>query len=218
MILPHQGSMTAVEFFKELHSLQQQISVTKGPGDSLGLPEGFQRTIQMIKECHEKSRKLIFIGNGGSAGIASHQAVDYWKNGKIKAITFNDASLLSCISNDYGYHRVFAEPIRQFADPGDMLIAISSSGRSRNILEAVQEARECDCKIITLSGFDSDNPLRAKGEMNFYVPSHSYGHVEVSHLCILHAMLDEIIGFSKENTSTNQELFFSQKLTKQMRP
>ncbi len=191
--LPHRKSHTAVDFLRDLHQLQWQINVTTSNQESIDLEVGFKQTICLIKQCSEKSKKLMFIGNGGSAGIASHQAVDYWKNGKIKAIAFNDASLLTCISNDYGYHRVFAEPIKQFADPGDLLIAISSSGRSRNILEAVEAARDSKCTIVTLSGFDETNPLRSKGEINFYVPSYSYGHVEVSHLCILHAMLDEMM-------------------------
>lgn len=193
--LPHHKSYTAVDFLRDLHELHGQISVMACDQESLGIEIGFKRTIDLIKQCSQKSKKLIFIGNGGSAGIASHQAVDYWKNGKIKAITFNDASLLSCISNDYGYHRVFAEPIKQFAEPGDLLIAISSSGRSRNILEAVEAARDSKCVVVTLSGFDKTNPLRSKGDINFYVPSYSYGHVEVSHLTILHAMLDEIMFF-----------------------
>lgn len=189
----HQKSLTAVEFFKDLHEIQDQMRVTTGSGESIELAEGFQGAIALIKDCARKGKKLIFIGNGGSAGIASHQAVDYWKNGGIKAITFNDSSLLTCISNDYGYHRVFAEPVRQFAEAGDILIAISSSGSSENILQAVQSARDLETRVMTLSGFDSTNPLRTKGDLNFYVPSYSYGHVEVSHLCILHAILDEIM-------------------------
>ncbi len=203
MTLPHHKSRTAIDFLRDLHELQWQISVMVSDQESVGLETGFKHTIHLIKQCSQKSKKLIFIGNGGSAGIASHQAVDYWKNGKIKAIAFNDASLLSCISNDYGYHRVFAEPIKQFADPGDILIAISSSGRSRNILEAVEAARDSKCAVVTLSGFDQTNPLRSKGNINFYVPSYSYGHVEVSHLCILHAMLDEIMFFS--DTAENEK-------------
>lgn len=201
--LPHHKSRTAVDFLKDLHELQWQIRVTASNPEPIGLEIGFERTIDIIKQCSQKSKKLIFIGNGGSAGIASHQAVDYWKNGKIKAIAFNDASLLSCISNDYGYHRVFAEPIKQFAEPDDLLIAISSSGRSRNIIEAVEEARDSRCVVVTLSGFDENNPLRSKGDINFYVPSYSYGHVEVSHLCILHAMLDEIM-FSSDSADNEK--------------
>lgn len=189
-----QKEYSAVTFLRELSALQWQTKVTfLYPEDPLSFEEGLKRTIRLIRECSQKTRKLIFIGNGGSAGIASHQAVDYWKNGKMKAITFNDASLLTCISNDYGYEQVFAEPIRKFADPDDLLIAISSSGRSKNILKAVEAARQSQCKVVTLSGFDEANPLRRTGDLNFYVPSHSYGHVEVLHLCILHSMLDEII-------------------------
>jgi len=88
---------------------------------------------------------------------------------------------------------VFEKPVEMFADEGDVLIAISSSGRSSNILAAVDRARQKACAIVTLSGFDSDNPLRRKGDVNFYVPSHSYGFVEISHLVLCHYIADQIM-------------------------
>lgn len=183
----------ASSFLKTLTTVQSGISVTRRDGRALDLEEGLAKGIAMMQHCARSRHKLIFIGNGGSAGIASHQAVDYWKNGGIEAIAFNDASLLTCIGNDYGYDRVFAEPIRRFAKPGDLLIAISSSGRSPNILRAVEAADDMRCGALTLSGFDATNALRGLGELNFHVPSHAYGIVEVTHLSLLHAMLDDLI-------------------------
>ena len=121
------------------------------------------------------------------------KALDYWKNGNLKAMAFNDTSLLTCISNDYGYERVFAEPIKRFMDSKDLLVAISSSGKSPNILQGVKAARDQQAHVLTLSGFDESNPLRSLGDLNFYVRSHSYGIVEISHLTLLHAMLEEIM-------------------------
>ena len=184
---------TATQFLKILAAIQSAIDVTARDGRALTLEEGLAQGIAMIEQCARNAQKLIFIGNGGSAGIASHQAVDYWKNGGVEAIAFNDASLLTCIGNDYGYDRVFAEPIRRFAKPGDLLIAISSSGRSPNILRAVETADAMGCSALTLSGFDADNGLRRLGGLNFYVPSYAYGIVEITHLSLLHAMLDERI-------------------------
>ncbi len=157
------------------------------------LERGLTAALDLMKRCDAAGGKLMFIGNGGSAAIASHQAVDYWKNGGLRAMAFNDASLLTCISNDYGYERVFSEPIRKFAQAGDLLVAISSSGRSPNIVGAADAARDTKCSIITLSGFDPNNPLRSKGDLNFHIPSHSYGLVEITHLSLLHAMLEEIM-------------------------
>ena len=120
-------------------------------------------------------------------------STDYWKNGGIRAIAFNDSSLLTCISNDYGYKHVFEKPIEMFAEKGDILIAISSSGKSENILRGVQAARTSQCKVITFSGFKNDNPLRSMGDYNFYVPSPAYGPVEIIHLSICHCICDAII-------------------------
>ena len=187
----------AMEFLQALSAIQGQIEVTTREGASVALAEGLARGIGLIEACATRGRKLMFVGNGGSAAIASHQAVDYWKNGGVKAVAFNDPSFLKCLSNDYGYERVFAEPIQGFADSGDLLIAISSSGRSANILQAAEAARQRGCEVLTLSGFDATNPLRTQGSLNFYIPSHGYGVVEVTHLTLLHAMLDELMARRK---------------------
>jgi D-sedoheptulose 7-phosphate isomerase len=149
--------------------------------------------VDLLKNARKTNNKLIFIGNGGSAGISSHMAIDYWKNGKIRAICFNEGALLTCVSNDFGYSKVFEEPLKMFADKGDVLVAISSSGQSENILNAVKAANELECRIITLSGFSSENPLRFMGDFNIYVSSHSYGFVELAHQIILHMILDFIV-------------------------
>jgi D-sedoheptulose 7-phosphate isomerase len=135
----------------------------------------------------------MFIGNGASAAISSHMAADFSKNGNMRAMAFNDAPLLTAVSNDLGYQYVFERPLTMFADEGDVLFAISSSGRSENILRGVQVARAKGCMIITLSGFETDNPLCTLGEMNFYVPSLNYGPVEVIHHSICHSILDVIM-------------------------
>lgn len=135
----------------------------------------------------------MFIGNGGSASIASHMAIDFWKNSGIKAVSFNDSSQLTCLSNDFGYEYVFEKPIEMFAENGDVLIAISSSGRSRNILRGVKAARRKRCRIITMSGFKKNNPLRKIGDLNYYAPSDSYGFVEIIHGAICHLFADHTI-------------------------
>lgn len=138
----------------------------------------------------KKDNKIIFIGNGGSAAIASHMAEDYSKNGNLRSITFNDAALLTCYANDFGYENVFSEAIKTYADEGDILVAISSSGKSINILNACKAAKELGLYVVTLSGFSDVNPLRQLGDLNFYVSAYQYGFVEISHLAILHAALD----------------------------
>jgi D-sedoheptulose 7-phosphate isomerase len=102
--------------------------------------------------------------------------------------------MLTCVGNDLGFEQVFAKQIELYARPGDLLIAISSSGRSANILNAVNAARAGKCTIVTFSGFAANNPLRSLGDLNFYLPSDRYGFVEIGHLTICHAILDFLCG------------------------
>ncbi|MBI3306828.1 MAG: SIS domain-containing protein [Candidatus Omnitrophica bacterium] len=157
------------------------------------LTAALKLSLKEIYSTKSTGGKVIYLGNGGSASIASHQAVDLWKNGGIRAIAFNDSSLLTCVANDYGYEHVFEKPIEMFADQSDLLIAISSSGASQNILRAVDTAKAKGCFVITMSGFRTDNPLRTKGNLNFYIPSRSYGFVEISHLTLCHYLADRIM-------------------------
>lgn len=115
-------------------------------------------------------------------------------------MAFNDIALLTAVSNDFGYQHVFEKPITMFAEPEDILFAISSSGRSENILRGVQAARQKGCSVISLSGFDNDNPLRSLGELNFYVPWPRYGPVEVIHHSICHGILDVIMTKRRKST------------------
>lgn len=181
-------------YFNDLGGVFSEIAVTNGRNETISFQKGIFDAVKIITSQIERGRKLVFIGNGGSASIASHMAIDFWKNGGMKAICFNDSAQLTCIGNDYGYEYVFEKPIRMFAGDGDVLVAISSSGRSQNILNAVGAAKEVSCKIITMSGFKVDNPLRNIGsDLNFYVPSLSYGIVEIAHLSLCHCMVDLIV-------------------------
>lgn len=177
----------------EFLGLADSISVTDRKNKEMDFNKGILTAIDEVKKCFKNKKKVIFIGNGGSAGIASHMAVDFWKNGGIKAVSFNDPSLLTCLANDYGYEFVFQKPINMFAEKGDVLFAISSSGRSKNILNGAAEAKKKGCSVITLSGFSKDNPLSKEGIINFYVPAPGYGYVEVLHQYICHFILDAVI-------------------------
>lgn len=182
-------------YLKGLGEVLLKIETTAPSQKSFDLNHGMEEAVQMILKQAKQGKKIIFIGNGGSAAIASHQSVDYWKNGGIRAIAFNDVSLLTCIGNDYGYPFVFEKPIEMFADAGDLLIAISSSGKSDNILNGARMARKKGCPVITMSGFKPDNPLRSLGDLNFYVPAPTgaYGFVEIAHLTLCHCFIDNII-------------------------
>jgi len=183
----------AETYYNDLLIFMNSIRVTNKKGDSFNLYQGIELVGNLILDQTASGRKMIFIGNGASAAISSHMSTDFWKNGGIRAIAFNDSSVLTCIGNDYGYKYVFGKPIEMFADEGDVLIAISSSGRSENILCGVEAASVKRCKIVTLSGFSGDNPLSSMGDINFYVPANAYGPVEILHHSICHCVLDTIM-------------------------
>ncbi len=184
-------------YFSELGGLFLKTQVTDKDNKAIDFSDAVEKAINLIVNQTSNGNKVIFIGNGGSASIASHQAIDFFKNGGMRAIAFNDSSLLTCLSNDFGYQYVFEKPIEMFADKGDVLVAISSSGKSENILRGADAAKNKGCHVITMSGFKSDNPLRSKGELNFYVPSDSYGYVEITHLTLCHCMVDTIVDRKK---------------------
>lgn len=169
--------------------LHGAIATTEG-GAALTLDAAFERIAAEARRSHARGSKLIFIGNGGSAGIASHLAIDFSKNGNLRALAFNDGPALTCLANDFGYEQVFAKQIEMHGQDGDMLVAISSSGRSANILNGVAAAREAGMFVATLSGFAADNPLRRRGDVNMYIADGEYGFVEVGHLALCHAILD----------------------------
>lgn len=181
------------DYMSKLCNFLESVLSTDMHGKRYELDEAIEKSIHAIIDRSRSGGKVIFIGNGASASIASHMAVDFWKNGGIRAISFNDSALLTCISNDYGYEHVFEKPIEMFAGAEDLLIAISSSGKSENIIRAALAARKRKTKVITLSGFNRDNPLRKLGDINFYVPAKEYGYVEVIHHFICHCMGDMII-------------------------
>ena len=149
---------------------------------------------EMIASTSQDGGKTIIVGNGGSAAIASHVSVDLTKNANIRAINFNEADLLTCFSNDYGYERWVEKAIEFYADSEDLLILISSSGTSKNIIGGGRRAKSIGLKVITFSGFSSDNPLRQLGDINFWVESKAYNTIEMTHSIWLLAIVDQIIG------------------------
>lgn len=183
-----------IAYFEALKCFLDKVSVTGKNGKTHKFKEAIDKSMQLIVKQTASGGKLIFIGNGGSASIASHMATDFCKNAGIRAMVFNDSSLITCISNDYGYKHVFEKPIEMFADRDDILFAISSSGKSENILRGVSSAKKRGAKVITFSGFDKNNPLRKLGNINFYVPVKHYGYVEIAHLSICHCLVDAFIG------------------------
>lgn len=186
------------DYFSTLASTIAGAQATRRDGSALAIEACYDELTRTVRDTHNAGNKLMFIGNGGSAGIASHCAIDYSKNGGIRSTAFNDGAALTCLANDLGYEQVFAKQIDLHARSGDLLVAISSSGQSPNILNAAKLAHDRGCKVLSLSGFKPNNPLRSLGDWNLYVESSNYGFVEISHLALIHAILDLEMGWKKQ--------------------
>ena len=137
--------------------------------------------------------KVIVVGNGGSAAMASHVTVDLTKAAGVRAVNFNEADLITCFANDYGYEHWVEKALESYADSKDLIVLVSSSGTSKNIINAALKARAMKLKIITLSGFSADNPLRKLGDINFWADSNQYNIVEMTHHVWLLAIVDKFI-------------------------
>jgi len=144
----------------------------------------------------KKNRKKILIfGNGGSAAIASHFSVDLTKNAKIRCTNYNESDLITCFSNDFGYERWVEMAIKYYGNKGDVLIVISSSGKSKNMINACIAARKKKfSKIITLTGHLVNNPVKKLGDINLWVNSKAYNYVENIHQFWLLSLVDLVIG------------------------
>ena len=143
----------------------------------------------------KRNGKVLIFGNGGSAAIASHVSVDLTKNAKLRTVNFNEADLITCFSNDYGYERWVEKAVDFYSDKDDVLILISSSGQSKNMLNACKAAKSRKIsKIITFTGHDKNNPLSKLGDINFWINSKAYNYVENIHQIWLLTIVDLIIG------------------------
>lgn len=135
----------------------------------------------------DRKTRYWLIGNGGSAAVAQHIATDLVKQSYM-AVALTNPAVLTMVGNDDGYAYSFSQQTGLMCGKDDVLIAISSSGRSQNILNACRQAKHNGAQIITLTGMQPDNPLRSP--QGFYVPSKNYGIVEIAHLAILHSIVN----------------------------
>jgi len=182
-------------YIQDLYRVFNQTKVTDLEGKELNLADALVGSAEKITKASLLGNKTIFIGNGGSAAVASHKALDYWFTGKVRGVSFSDHANLTCVSNDFGYQNVFAKQIEMFADKGDILFAISSSGNSENIVLAVEAARHRGCLIFTFSGFKETNRLRSLGDLNFYTPIQHFNKVESLHLLLCDCILEIIVEY-----------------------
>ncbi len=186
---------------QQFSTLLERSEITDRNGAGLDQEAGLTGVCELLFEARNNRSTVFVVGNGGSAAIASHAVIDFVNVAKLRAFTLHEPSVLTCIANDYGYEYSYSRLLEQMAKPGDVLIAISSSGRSPNIRNAAAQVASIGGKVITLSGFLPDNPLRTQGLLNIWLDASDYGLVEVGHQFILHNVSDRFgagYGSSKE--------------------
>ena len=182
------------KWFKDYFKLYDGLSLND---------EIINQLIDLKKQIQDKSKEnsIFIFGNGGSAAIASHVAVDFSKNARTNIITFNEYAHITCLANDYGFDQWIAKTLEMYAKDGDMVILISSSGKSQNMVNAANYAKGNKISVVTFTGFDSNNPLKAVGDINFWVDSKAYNIVEMIHQIWLLSICDSIIGNAEYSAS-----------------
>jgi D-sedoheptulose 7-phosphate isomerase len=177
-----------------LTTFLEGMAVTDLDGRALEHDQAFAHWTQVTENIRARQGTVYLVGNGASASMASHLAADLAKNGHLHTEVFSDLSLITAIANDIDFSEVFAVPLRRRLKPGDMLVAISSSGGSPNVLKAASAAREMGGFVATVSAMRAGNRLRATGDLNFYVSAPTYGEAETCHAAILHHWMDLVSG------------------------
>jgi D-sedoheptulose 7-phosphate isomerase len=176
---------------KKIKFLENYISDFKYLVENLDFKK-FEKFSNMILSIKKKKRKIIVIGNGGSASLCSHFSVDLTKNAKVRCVNFNEANLITCFSNDYGFDNWIYKALEFYADKGDLLILISSSGMSKNMINAVKKTDIEFSSIVTFTGFNKNNHLKKLGNLSFYVNSNIYNIIENIHQIWLLSIVDSL--------------------------
>ena len=188
------GLESAKAYLAGIAGLFDAVEVTDAHGEALPFDAGIARAVDLLIDVKIAARKALLIGNGGSAAIVSHIHNDLCKAVGVRAMVFNESPLLMALANDDGYHTVFRQPVAMWGDAGDLLVAVSSSGESENIVSATALAVERGCRVLTFTGFRPANRLRPMGDVNIYVPASHYGYVEMTHSVIAHCITDLAVG------------------------
>ncbi len=175
---------------EKVHGLLRNLSFWDADAQALPVDAGFSVWCRYTEEVRKDNGTIYLVGNGASASMASHMAADLAKNARLHTQVFSDLSLITAVANDMGYEHVFSEPLSRRGGGADMLVAISSSGRSPNVLAATRTARRLSMTIVTLSAMDLETPLRSAGDLNAWLPCRTYGDAETCHATVLHHWMD----------------------------
>jgi D-sedoheptulose 7-phosphate isomerase len=181
------------QYIDDIGNGLRELVVTDRTGATMPSVEGYDRWVALTDATKQRDAQIFIIGNGGSAAMASHMAIDACKNGHLRALALNDAAMITAAGNDLSYDQIFRLPLERLGRKGDMLITISSSGNSPNVIQAVEAARAIGMNIVTLSAKKTDNQSRRLGDLNFYVPLDRYGWAESAHQIVMHCWFDQYL-------------------------
>lgn len=173
------------------------LEVSNEDGEAIEVDAAFQLLCEITSALTRSTGRQFLVGNGASAAFANHMALDWTKNGGVVTQSFSDSAMLTALANDLSYEDAFSTGLEWYAKSNDLLVTISSSGNSPNIIKAINKAREIGMRVVTLSGLKPDNNSRKLGDINLYIPAKTYGIVECAHQVLLHVWLDKHMGISE---------------------
>lgn len=182
-----------IEYIDEVYNILKKTEIYINGSGICDYEYMMSILIDLFSQIKHHGKQVFFIGNGGSAAISSHMTADFMKNGGMNTYSLYDSAVTTCMGNDYGYKHVFDRPLGFLGQEGSLLVAISSSGNSENIISAIDTAITNKMVVLTLTGFRKDNIIKSKGNYNIYVPIEEYGKVETIHNLILQQVVDEIM-------------------------
>ena len=177
-------------YFSDIKEGLSNLIATDSAGNVLDADAALEKWVDICEEKRKKRGVFFFCGNGASATMAEHMSHDCFQNADFLTQTCSETSHLTAISNDISYEDVFSYRISKMLKESDMLVTISSSGNSPNVIKAIKTAKELGAFVVTVSGKKADNKSRQLGDLNFYVPLETYGMVESAHAVLLHCWLD----------------------------
>ena len=150
--------------------------------------------IEILEKLNKKSKnnKILIFGNGAGASIASHFANDLSNISKIKTLSFDNSAHLTCFANDYGFENWVRKTIEIYADKNDLVILLSASGKSKNIINAAKYCKSKRIKYFSISGFDKNNLLNKSSKNFIWINSKSYNEIEISQLLVLLSIIDKL--------------------------
>jgi D-sedoheptulose 7-phosphate isomerase len=186
-------------YSQQFQCILAQAQASDGNNIHMSIEHSLQRMKEVLLSVRAEGKDVYLLGNGGSAALVAHVQTDLVNKCRFRAHVLQEPSLLTCMSNDYGYPNAYQELLSRYIRSGDVVLAVSSSGQSANILQACDIAQANEAKVITLSGFSANNRLRGKGMINIWLPSDNYGMVEVGHQLILHYLSDSLADNKNEH-------------------